>query len=904
MPVWLTENFDYFCFCAIGAAVFVGLEFWLRRRPHPGHLPRWVWPGVLALLTGGWFLVADAGEAEGRRIRSFLQGVAPTYAQELARLGHARLTLSTPADDPAYLGMVEALVRWQKVNPTVADIYTYRLVEGKVRLIVDAETDYDRDGKISDDREQRVPIGREYPSADEAMLQALRGTATFSSEPVRDDWGVWVSAQVPLRDAAGHVEGALGVDYPAAAWLEAIALGRQRMTGLLSIPLLILGFAAAISGALRAELAARRAVELRLLESESRLRTAIDHLPCDVWMMDRSLRYTVFNAASRDHWGDHTGRSLNDLKIAQTTRAEWADVNRRAFAGEVVTHEVAYEFDGRLRHFSSVVAPVRVEGNVIAVLGVNFDITERVEAEAALRKSEEKLALHVRQTPLAVIEWNLAFRVTSWNPAAERIFGYTAAEAMGRHAVGLVVEERARAQVERVWAALLTHQGGTRSTNENLTKGGRTIHCEWYNAPLVDASGAVIAIASTVQDVTDRDALEKQLRRAQKMESIGQLAGGVAHEFNNLLTPMLVQTDLIAFHYAQDVKLQAFLRPVQEAIQQAAQLNQRILAVGRRATEQRELLPLGPMVENALALVRPSLDRRIELSVYLEPGLPPLLLERANIVQIVMNLVLNARDTLLEKIARGSPPGWVPRLSLSTGTASSADRRHDTSSTPFTVPCQRLTVTDNGLGIPEELRGRVFEPFFTTKEPGHGNGLGLAVVWNVVHGLGGWIEFERGPHGEGTVFNVMFPLPETPSVLIGETPAAPPGPDASLGHPAGRPLRILLAEDNPLVTETFIALLGAAGHTVTATQDGAEAWEYFQKRGSAEFDLVLADANMPRLSGPELVQRLRAAGFAGRVVVVSGYLAADKLDELVKLGADAVLRKPFTPAKLLAAIAG
>jgi PAS domain-containing protein len=315
MPVWLIENSDYLCFCALGVAVFVGLELWLRRRPHPGHLPRWVWPGVLALLAGGWFLVADAGEAEGRRIRSFLQGVAPTYAQEITRLGHAGLTLNTAADDPAYLRMVDALVRWQNVNPTVADIYTYRLVDGKIRLIVDAETDYNRDGKISGEREQRVPIGREYPSADEAMLQALQGQPTFTSDPVRDEWGVWVSAQVPLRDATGRVEAALGVDYPAAAWLEAIALGRQRMAWLLSIPLLILGFAAAISGALRAELAARRAVELRLLESEARLRTAIDHLPCDLWMMDRSLRYTVFNAASREHWGDHTGRGLHDLKL-------------------------------------------------------------------------------------------------------------------------------------------------------------------------------------------------------------------------------------------------------------------------------------------------------------------------------------------------------------------------------------------------------------------------------------------------------------------------------------------------------------------------------------------------------------------------------------------------------------
>lgn len=903
MPGWLTENTDYLLYSFAVLVIFGALEVGLRRRLTPGSLPRWVWPVVTVLLGGGWFLVEAAGNAEHARIQGFLQGVAPTYAQEIERLGHARITLETAADDPVYLTIIEALLRWKKVNPTAADIYTYRQTDGKVRLIVDAETDYNRDGKFEGWREQRVPIGREYKFADEAMLQALQGKTTFSPEPVRDDWGVWVSAQVPLHDATGKVEGALGVDYPADAWLAAIALGRQRMEWFLAIPLLILGFGAAVTGVMRAELAARRAVEARLRESEARLRTAIDNLPCDFWMMDGSLRYTLFNAASREHWGDNTGRSLDELKVAQTTRMEWAEVNRRAFTGEVVRHEVAYELRGRLHHYLSIVAPVRLDGKVIAILGVNFDITDRVAGEAALRKSEEKLALHVRQTPLAVIEWNLAFRVTGWNPAAERIFGYTAAEAMGRHAVGLIADERTRPHVERIWAALLTHKGGTRSTNENITKDGRTIHCEWYNAPLVDASGAVIAVASSVQDVTDRDALEKQLRRAQKMESIGQLAGGVAHEFNNLLTPMLVQTDLIAFHYAEDEKLQVFLRPVQEAIQQAAQLNQRILAVGRRAAEQRELQPLAGLVENALALLRPSLDRRIELAVSLAPGLGPLLLERANIMQIVMNLVLNARDTLLDKLTRGAPPGWVPRLTITTAPANSANRREDASAAPFAVPCQRLTVADNGLGIPQELRSRVFEPFFTTKEPGHGTGLGLAVVWNVVHGLGGWIEFDSGPGEEGTVFSVFLPTPDTPSALVSEVPAVVV-PEFKLGRRSAKPLRVLLAEDNALVTETFTALLGAAGHTVTATQDGAEAWELFQRRGAGEFDLVLADYNMPRLNGAELLQRLKGAGFAGRVVIVSGYLAAEKHDELLRLGADAVMRKPFTPAKLLAAMEG
>src|SRR6185503_3826675 len=134
----------------------------------------------------------------------------------------------------------------------------------------------------------------------------------------------------------------------------------------------------------------------------------------------------------------------------------------------LVRQESCYELRGRRRHFVSIVAPVRVDGEVNAILGVNLDITDRVEAEARVRRSEEKLALHVRQTPLAVIEWNLGMRVVGWNPSAERTFGFSAAEAVGRHAVGLIVGDDVRPHLERVWAALLTHKGGTRSTNDNV----------------------------------------------------------------------------------------------------------------------------------------------------------------------------------------------------------------------------------------------------------------------------------------------------------------------------------------------------------------------------------------------------------------------------------------------------
>jgi PAS domain S-box-containing protein len=691
-------------------------------------------------------------------------------------------------------------------------------------------------------------------------------------------------------------------------WLLAIrvapatgGLDQPRLEAILAACVVVCAAGGAIAAVSRAERAARVAMETRLRESEARLRTAIDSVPCDLWMMDEQGRYTLFNAAARESWGDLTGRTLDDLPLSAATREQCAAANRRAFAGELVRQEIDCERRGRKSRVMSIVAPVRVDGVVSGILAVHFDLTDRIEAEEALRRSQEKLALHVRQTPLAVIEWNLAFRVTAWNPSAERIFGFTAAEAVGRHAVGLIVTEEGRRQVEGMWTALLTQKGGTRSTHNNVTKDGRAIRCEWYNTPLVDSTGAVIGVASSVHDITDRDALEKQLRQAQKMESIGQLAGGVAHEFNNLLTPMLVQTEIIGQTHAHDAKLLALLRPIREAAQQAAQLNQRILTLGRRAAEQREMQLLNPLVENALALLRPTLDRRIELELALAPRLAPILIDRGNIAQIVMNLVLNARDTLLEKLEQAPPPGWTPRITISTLLTTSAGRREGASATPFTVACQRLTVTDNGLGIPPDKRAQVFEPFFTTKAPGRGTGLGLAVVWSVVRGLRGWIEFEPGPGGEGTSFHVFFPLVQA---LPAEGPALPvPTAEPGGAGSTRRSLRVLLVDDNALVSETFAALLGAAGHSVVAATDGGEGWEIFTRR-NGEFDLVLADCNMPGLNGADLLRRIKATEFRGRIVLVSGYLTPEMSEQLTKLGADAVLRKPFTPAKLMAAIAG
>ena len=891
MARWIADNHDYLLFVITSLVLFGLLDGWLRRRAAPGRLSRVVWPAVVILLGAGWFWVDAAGHAESRRIESFLEGVAPTYAQEIERMGHSKITLDTSADDPRYLAMIDAMKRWKAVNPTISDVYTFRRIDGKIRLIVDSEIDYNHDGKIDGWREQRIPIGREYDEADGGMIQALEGRSTFSDMPVRDEWGVWVSAQVPLRDASGRVEAALGVDYPADQWIEAIALGRQRILWLLAIPVLILGFGGAITGGLNAEIAARVKIEEQLSSSEARLRTAIDNMPFEFWVMDDAGRYVLINLDSLKDRGVRLGKTLADLDLSPEIRKLWTDNNRRAFAGEVVRGEVTLEASGKPRHCYNIVAPVTVDGKITGILGLNLDMTERVDVEVALRKSERRLALHVRQTPLAVIEWDTDFRVTAWNPAAEHIFGYTAAEAIGRDAIGFIVPDEARSAVMQVWREILAHRGGTRSTNKNITKAGKSILCEWYNTPLVDDNGFVIGVASHCQDITERDALEKQIRQTQKIESLGQLAAGVAHEFNNLLTPMLLRLEMLRGDRAGDPGLIAGLRSIEDAIGQAAQLNQRILSVGQRSSGKREMLLINPIVDDTLGLLRHTLDRRIELVVQLAPGLGPLSLDRAHVSQIIVNLMINARDALMQRMEEGMPAGWIPRIKVSTMRTESPRGEAGASTAPFARACQCLTIADNGPGMSAEVRAKVFEPFYTTKPPGRGTGLGLAVVWNVVKSLDGWIALKSEP-GRGAVFQVYFPVPDVPAVDAGSPVRVEQGnTERSPG------LRVLLVEDNVFVAETINSLLTRGGHVVTYAQNGAVAWELFRLR-AAGFDLILTDENMPVLTGIGLVRRLRDAGHKTRVVIVSGHLGKGKMDELNRLGVDGILQKPFMPNEL------
>ncbi|PTX98548.1 transporter substrate-binding domain-containing protein [Opitutus sp. ER46] len=410
-------------------------------------------------------------------------------------------------------------------------------------------------------------------------------------------------------------------------------------------------------------------------------------------------------------------------------------------------------------------------------------------------------------------------------------------------------------------------------------------------------------------DVTQRRLIDNELAQSRRLRALGELVGGIAHEFNNLLTPIIVTTSQARAMTHLSPELQADFTVIDNAARRAAELTKRLLTFGRKNDERRAMVGLAEAAENCFALLRSTVDRRVEWAIRAPRDLPPLFVNPTDLNQIVFNLVINARDTLLEKLAQPHDSRWSPRLTVTITELGPADYAREVlppgaSTSPFPeneetslrhpLGWQRITVEDNGLGIPPEHVERVFEPFFTTKAIGQGTGLGLATVWHLVNELGGEISLES-KLGEGTSFFVT--LPQWPK------PADKPAP----GHPAHRPiglnrgLRILLAEDDPLVTRAAMAVLERAGHLVIHCIDGSEAWNQLTGNGP-EFQVLLLDLNMPRLNGIDLIRRVRRSNYAGAIVVMSGRVSDEERQALGELQVDRLVNKPFSAGDLIEAL--
>jgi len=391
------------------------------------------------------------------------------------------------------------------------------------------------------------------------------------------------------------------------------------------------------------------------------------------------------------------------------------------------------------------------------------------------------------------------------------------------------------------------------------------------------------------REMEERERLEDELRFSQKMEALGQLAGGVAHDFNNLLTTIQLYADLIADGLPGESPLQDEVRRIEKAGRQAAELTQQLLAFSRRGEVQTEVLDLGAVVAESASMLRHLLGEDVELVCQFgndgNDGNEPACV-RANaseLQQVLVNLALNARDAM--------PSGGRFTLEVC-GVGRGELRTRGLPDALSEDEYVRLCASDTGVGMDAETRSRAFDPFFTRKEVRKGTGLGLSIVYGIVTGGGGHVRLLSDP-GEGARFELLWPRTR-------EAPAARSAPDAYRRPPKGRE-SILLVEDEPDLRHALGRMLRGSGYRVTEAEDG-EAALSLASLPDVELDLVLTDLVMPRMSGLELVDRLAALRPDLRVLLVSGHLNHPSLRDRTLREGMALLRKPFEADELTAKV--
>lgn len=408
--------------------------------------------------------------------------------------------------------------------------------------------------------------------------------------------------------------------------------------------------------------------------------------------------------------------------------------------------------------------------------------------------------------------------------------------------------------------------------------------------PLPSDSSNGQRVCVLAEDITQRRKNEEEIAQSRRLNAIGQLVGGIAHEFNNMATPVLMQASLLKEERTGDPELQREMDVIIRAMQRCADLTRRLLLFGRREQIKIAGVPTKDSVENAITLIARTTDKRIEWKTSIAPGLPPLRVDPTDLDQILFNLIINARDSLCEKLEQEHPEGWTPGINIEIAPATAdtldnwADRPADA------TDWLQISVSDNGNGMAGEVRERIFEPFYTTKEVGRGTGLGLATTWATITHYKGRIDVVSTPR-TGTKFTVLLPAAD-PTVLPAANVEAPSLP------PARR--RILLLEDEELIAKAVISSLKREGHEVMPFVNGQDAWSHFAQN-STSFDLLMLDINVPGLSGLDFCARARAKGFADPIILVTGRPIEPADAGKIAL-ADKMLPKPFTVADLIRAV--
>jgi two-component system cell cycle sensor histidine kinase/response regulator CckA len=625
------------------------------------------------------------------------------------------------------------------------------------------------------------------------------------------------------------------------------------------------------------DISVRKDEEKHLAQMEGRYRGLLEAAPDAMVVVNRAGEIVLLNLQAekqfRYHRDELVGQKVTNIVpqgFAERLIADGLRSAEDALAQQIGTgiELVGRRKDGSEFPIEIMLSPLDGADGILVTAAIR-DITERQQREDEL----SRLAAVVESSYDAIVSLTPPGIIVTWNSGAERIFGYSAKEAIGQSILFLSTPDRLD-EVPKLLERINRADNVEYFETMRMRKDGTPIHVALTLSPIRSLDGQVVGISTVARDVTESRHLEAMLRQSQKMEAVGQLAGGVAHDFNNLLGVILGYTGIMLDRLSPDDPNHKAIEEIQKAGDRAALLTRQLLAFSRKQVLQPKVLDLNTVVAGTEKLLQRLIGEHIELLVILSPGLTLVKADAGQLEQIIMNLAVNARDAM--------PAGG--KLTIQTSNAEFGEEY--VAEHPSTKPGLHvmLAVTDTGHGMDAITKAHMFEPFFTTKEFGKGPGLGLSTVYGIVKQSGGsiWVYSEVGI---GTTFKIYLPC-VGPILEIASS-------GDRLEKVEGGSQTILVVEDEAALLQVTRQSLEAVGYMILAAHSPVEAVRISESH-PGPIHLLLTDVIMPGMNGAQLATLLSARRPEMRVLYVSGYTDDTILRHGVLEPGLAFLQKPFS----------
>ena len=547
--------------------------------------------------------------------------------------------------------------------------------------------------------------------------------------------------------------------------------------------------------------------------------------------------------------------------------------------GEPTEMEIRYDTDTLDAWFH--VMAVKVENGVAVTYR---DITERKEAERRIREQAQLLD----KARDAILAHDMDGRIVYWNKSAERLTGWAKDEILGKWAHECLYDPDEDGKLQACHETMMADGEWTGELRMQTKDGDdRIVESRW--TLVRDSTGAPKHVLVINTDITERKQLESQMLRSQRMESIGRLVGGIAHDLGNLLVPITLGVKVLRRRVeGDDAKVDRTLSMIQKSAERGGDMVEQVLAFARGVEGERVALRPEPIIEEVEEMTGETFPEDIEVQTHTAPDVRPIVGDATQIQQVLMNLCVNARDAM--------PGGGTLSIEARTVHFSESDARRNIEAEPGAYV--QIAVQDTGTGMPDDVVDKIFEPFFSTKEEGEGTGLGLSTAYSILQSHDGFLDVES-EEGVGTTFWMYLPVAE-------EEVGAPDAPEPASTAPEQAPYegdgkRLLVVDDEEFVLESAQQTLEAVGYEVVTALDAAAGLRRVEKEGDA-IDGVVTDLRMPGMGGLELIRTLHAQHPDLPIVAASG-VADGCTEEALDAGAQAFLAKPFTAEKLEGALA-